>query len=63
MKRIIAILLVIVCLFSLMSMLTACGGSKKEYTCGWCGRKMSVPYSYVYSQPICWSCYKKVTGK
>ena len=63
MKRIIAILLVVVCLFSLMSMLTACGGSKKEYSCGWCGYKMSTPWDYVYGQPICWRCNKAINGK
>ena len=62
MKRIIAILLVVVCLFSLMSMLTACG-SKKEYSCGWCGYKMSTPYSYIVGQPVCWRCYKNMKGK
>ena len=63
MKRIIAIVLVVACLFSLMSMLTACGGSKKEYRCGWCGYKMSTPYSYIVGQPVCWRCYKNMKGK
>ena len=64
MKRIIAMLLVVVCLFSLMSMLTACGGSGKNYTCGYCGYKMgSTPYSYIMGQPVCWRCYKNMKGK
>ena len=61
MKRFISILLVIVCLFSLMCILTAC--DDETYTCGWCGYEMGTPYSYIVGQPVCWRCYKNMKGK
>ena len=59
MKRFIALLLIIVCLFSLMGMLTACGGSSETYTCGYCGHKMHGAYwDYINGRYTCRTCSK-----
>ena len=65
MKRFIAILLVIVCLFSLIGMLTACSSSSssKTYTCGYCGRKMQgADWDYVNGRYACRTCSKAIRG-
>ena len=54
MKRLIALLLLVVMLFSMFAF-TGCDDGQ-DYTCGYCGREMGHYYSYINGRYTCRSC-------
>ena len=57
MKKLFAILLVIVMLFSCSAMLTSCDDDKDGGSCRFCGTHTN--WTYKGGGYVCYSCYKK----